>query len=200
VSTPAEAAAAIRAGGVVVIPTDTVYGLAADAGSAGARDALYALKGRDTGQPTALVAATVETLFELLPDADGRTHAAVTALLPGPYTLVVPNPGGRYPWLCGHDQAAIGVRVPRLDGPGAETLAAAGAVAATSANLPGGPEPRQLEDVPAELLGRVAAAVDGGTLPGVASTVLDLTGDLPAVLREGAGDVAAALARLAALD
>jgi L-threonylcarbamoyladenylate synthase len=73
-----------------------------------------------------------------------------------------------------------------------------GAVAATSANLPGGPDPRRLDDVPAELLEGAAAVVDGGDLPGRASTVLDLTGGAPTVLREGAVSAAAALARVEA--
>src|SRR5262249_7082694 len=137
------------------------------------RDAVYALKGRDKVQPTALVAGTIELLLERLPELR-QQEAMVRALLPGPYTLVVPNPAGRFPWLCGSDLTAIGSRVPDLTGPGAELLTAAGAVVATSANLPGGAEPSRLDEVPRELLERVAAVVDGGVLPGVASTVLDL--------------------------
>jgi L-threonylcarbamoyladenylate synthase len=70
-------------------------------------------------------------------------------------------------------------------------------VAATSANLHGGPDPRRLSDVPAEILAGVAAALDGGELPGTPSTVLDLTGREPRVLREGAVPAAEALARVA---
>ena len=190
------AVTAIRAGGVVVIPTDTVYGLAATADRPGGRDALYALKGRPTTQPTALVAATVDELLELVPELE-TDATRIHALLPGPYTLVVANPVHRFEWLCGQNPAAIGVRVPDLAGLGAELLSAVGAVAATSANLPNGHEPRTLGEVPRELREGAAAVVDGGELPGVASTVLDLTGETPRVLRAGAGSVDAALARLA---
>jgi L-threonylcarbamoyladenylate synthase len=192
----AAAVAALREGEAVVMPTDTVYGLAGRAETPAGRDAVYAAKGRDEGRPSALMAASVELLEELLPELRGGLAAHVRALLPGPYTLVVPNPAGRFPWLCGADPSTIGVRVPDLTGPGAEILVGAGAIVATSANLPGGAEPARLEDVPSQLLGAVAAAVDGGTLPGVASTVIDLRGPEPRVLRAGAGSVDEALARL----
>jgi len=195
-STVEAAVTAIRAGGVVVVPTDTVYGLAATADRPAGRDALYALKGRPPTQPTALVAGTVDGLFELVPELEADA-TRIRALLPGPYTLVLANPARRFDWLCGENLAAIGVRVPDLAGPGAELLSAVGAVAATSANLPNGPEPRTVSEVPRELREGAAAVVDGGALPGVSSTVLDLTGETTRVLRAGAGSVDAALARLA---
>lgn len=192
--TVAEAVAALRRGDVIVVPTDTVYGLAATAETPAGRDALYALKGRDERQPSALVAASVGALFDCLPELPDAARDTVAALLPGPYTLVVPNPAGRYAWLCGDDPSAIGVRVPELTGSAAAVVGAVGAVVATSANLPGGPEARTLEDVPAELRGGAAVVLDGGVLPGIPSTVLDLTAAEPRVLREGAGNPEAALA------
>lgn len=191
-----EAVAAIRAGGVVVLPTDTVYGLVADAYEPAGRDALYALKQRDKKQPSALVATSIEVLLECVPELPA---SIVRALLPGPFTLVLPNPARRFAWLCGEEPATIGVRVPSLAGPGREVLDRVRAVVATSANLPGGEEPRRLDDVPAALRSAAAALVDGGELPGTPSTILDLTGTEPRVIREGAGDLAAALATLAAL-
>lgn len=194
-----EAVAAIRAGRVVVMPTDTVYGLAADAYCVAARDALYELKGRDLRQPSALVAASLEVLFECVPELRGRSAAIVRALLPGPFTLVLPNPGQRFAWLCGGDPTTLGVRVPALSGPGRDVLDQVGAVVATSANLPGGEEPCRLADVPATLRAAAAALVDGGELPGIPSTVLDVTGVEPRIVRPGAGEAAAALARIAGL-
>jgi L-threonylcarbamoyladenylate synthase len=192
--TVAPAVEALRRGDVVVIPTDTVYGLAASPLTPEPVGRLYALKGREGRQPTALVAASVDALLELLPEL--REHERVVrALLPGPYTLVLPNTAGRFSWLAGGRAGTIGVRVPDVSGVGAELLASVGAVAATSANLPGGPDPRRLRDVPAALLDGVAAAVDGGDLPGIASTVVDLTGSEPRVLREGAVPAAVALDR-----
>jgi L-threonylcarbamoyladenylate synthase len=190
----AAAVEALRRGDVVVIPTDTVYGLAASPLTPEPVERLYALKRREDRQPTALVAATLDALLALVPEL-GEREGIVRALLPGPYTLVLPNPAARFPWLAGSRPDTIGVRVPGVEGVAAELLTAAGAVAATSANLPGQPDPRRLSDVPAELLDGAAAVVDGGDLPGIASTVLDLTGAEPRVLREGAVPAAEALGR-----
>ena len=190
------AIAALRAGEVVVLPTDTVYGLAATADTVGGRDALYRLKGREVRQPTALVASSLGALFQRLPELQGGLRDAVAALLPGPYTLVVPNPACRFAWLCGDDPSAIGIRVPTLAGSAADVVRAVGAVAATSANLPGGPEARSVEQVPAPLRAGSAVVVDGGELPGVPSTVVDMTGEKPRVLRVGAGNPATAVAAM----
>ena len=99
----------------------------------------------------------------------------------------------RFPWLSGTSPETIGVRVPKLAGLGRDLLEAVGVVAATSANLHGGPDPRRLADVPEALRARAAAVLDGGDLPGTPSTVLDLTGSEPRVLREGAVPAAEAL-------
>ena len=137
-------------------------------------------------------------LLESLPELEGRPAAIVHALLPGPYTLVLPNPARRYPWLTGASPQAIGVRVPELPAAAAEVVAASGCVVATSANLSGGADPRRLADVPRELRDRAAAAIDAGELPGTPSTVLDFTGAEPRVVREGAAASSAALERVAA--
>jgi L-threonylcarbamoyladenylate synthase len=187
---------AIRSGKPVVIPTDTVYGLAVTPDRPEPVETLARLKGRDTEQPIALVAASVELLFKCVPELRGRPGAIVRGLLPGRYTLVLPNPARRFRWLTGGRPDTIGVRVPQLSGPGGEVLARAGAVAATSANVHGGPEPRRLEDVPEAIRTACAALVDGGELPGVASTVIDFTGDEPVVLREGAVSAVEALERV----
>lgn len=194
-----EAVRALVAGRAVVLPTDTVYGLACSADSEEPTRALYRLKGRTETQPTALVAASVDVLLERLPELAGPAEEIVRALLPGAFTLVLPNPTGRFPWLAGARKDAIGVRVPALAGEAAAVLARVGAVVATSANLPGGAEPRRLQDVPPALAAGVACALDGGELPGVPSTVIDFTPREPAVLRHGAGDAATALARVAAV-
>jgi L-threonylcarbamoyladenylate synthase len=177
-----------------VLPTDTVYGLCGDPQRVTVTREIYRLKQRPVEQPLALLARDVDTLFDLVPELP---RATVQAILPGPYTLVLPNPAQRYRWLTGSAPETIGVRVPELSGPGAEVLGEVGAVVATSANLHGGPEARTLEDVPVEIRA-VAALVDGGQLPGAPSTVLDLTGAEPRVLREGAVPAQEALERAAA--
>jgi L-threonylcarbamoyladenylate synthase len=192
------AVAAIRAGQPVIVPTDTVYGLATSPDREEDVRRLYRLKGRADTQPTAIVACDLDVLFERVPELRGRSEVIARAVLPGPYTLVLENPGRRFPWLCGSTPEVIGVRVPRLNGPGADLLAGVGAMAATSANLAGGPDPRRIEDVPPELRAGAAAEVDGGELPGLPSTVLDVTGPEPIVVREGAVPAAEALGLLAA--
>lgn len=193
------AIAAVRAGRLAIVPTDTVYGLATTPYSEGPVRGLYRAKGRDEIQPTALVAADLDTLLECIPELRGKSGAIACALLPGPYTLVLPNPARRFRWLTGSRPTTIGVRVPAVEGPGAAVLAGVGAMVATSANLPGGPDPRRLDDVPEELRAKVDAVVDGGGLPGTPSTVIDLTGPEPVVVREGAVSAAEALRAVASV-
>lgn len=177
-----------------MLPFDTVYGLAADPHTEEPTRRLYELKGREEKQPTALVAASVAALLDCLPELPD----AARALLPGPLTLVVPNPARRFRWLTGRNPDAIGIRVPELRGPTRDVLERVGPVVATSANAPGGRDPRRLDDVPALIRMGAGAVVDHGELPGVASTVIDLTGVEPRILREGAVPAAEALKRLAA--
>jgi L-threonylcarbamoyladenylate synthase len=191
---------AIRAGKPVIIPADTVYGLATTPYRSDPVLRLARLKGRDELQPIALLAESVEFLFECVPELRGRSGAIMRVLLPGPYTLVLPNPARRFRWLAGVRPDTIGVRVPELLGPGAQVLARVGAVAATSANAHGGDEVRRLEDVPEAIRAACAALVDGGELPGTPSTVIDFTGDAPVVLREGALPAAEALERVSGIS
>ncbi|MBV8256241.1 MAG: threonylcarbamoyl-AMP synthase [Actinobacteria bacterium] len=189
--TPAEA---LHAGRTVILPTDTVYGLCSLPDEAAVEE-LYRVKGRRARQPTALVAASLDALLAAVPELPPEVPRA---LLPGPYTLILPNPARRFPWLTGETPEKIGVRIPNLPPQTQAVLREVGAIVATSANTPGGPDPRRLEDVPPELRSRVAAAVDGGELPGRPSTVLDLTGPEPRVLREGAVPAEEALAAVSA--
>jgi L-threonylcarbamoyladenylate synthase len=193
-----DAVAAIGRGEPVILPTDTVYGLVTTPLRGEPVRRLYALKGRDDAQPCALLAPSVDLLLELVPELRGRSEAIARALLPGPLTLVLPNPAGRFPWLTGANPKTIGVRVPALAGDVSDVLARVTALAATSANLHGGPDPRRLDDVPEELRDAASVVLDGGELPGVPSTVIDFTGEDPRVLREGALPGAAAVERVRA--
>ena len=160
------AVAALRAGRAVILPTDTVYGLCALPEH---EDVLYELKGRDRSRPVALLAADVDSLVAAVPGLDS---SVLDQYLPGPYTLVFGD---------------VGVRVPNLP-PGADAVVrAVGVVAATSANLSGGPDPRRVEEIPDEIRAACGAIVDAGELPGVPSTVIDLTSGQPRILRQGAG-------------
>jgi len=186
-----EAVEAIEAGKPVVLPTDTVYGLCA---RPDASATLTRLKGRDEHQPIALLAADVDTLFGKIPELRDQARL-VRALLPGRLTLILPNPAHRYEWLTGERYSAIGVRVPELEGAAREIVKRVGAVAATSANVHGGPDPRRLDEVP-EQIREASLLVNGGELPGTPSTVVDLTGHEPKILREGAVPASEILSRL----
>jgi L-threonylcarbamoyladenylate synthase len=186
--------AALAAGRPVLLPTDTVYGLCSAPGEDAAR-ALYELKGRAHDQPTALLATTIEALLAAIPELE---TAPLRKLLPGPFTLVVPNPAGRFPWVTGGRPGPIGLRVPKLPGQTREIVEATGLVLATSANDPGGPNPISLDDVPQRIRAGCAAELDLGSLPGTPSTVIDLTREEPRILREGAVPSTEALRRLRA--
>jgi L-threonylcarbamoyladenylate synthase len=192
-----EAVAALRAGKPVILPTDTVYGLCADAYHEEPVRRLYRLKQRPETMPTALLAADLEAILDAVPELLGRAAVLARALLPGPYTLVLPNPGRRFRWVTGTTPDAIGIRVPELPSTARAVLQRVGVVAATSANLHGGPDPATVDAVPPEILRAAAAVLDVGPLPGTPSTVVDLRGREPQVLREGAVAAAEARARIA---
>jgi len=193
-----EAVAALRAGQLILVPTDTVYGLCADAYREGPCRRLFAVKQRPETMPVQLLAADLDTILDAVPEARGRGAVLARALLPGPYTLILPNPARRFRWLSGTRPETIGVRVPNLPPPSLEVVRRVGAVAATSANRHGEPDPARPEDISKEILDSCGAVVDAGELPGTPSTVLDLTGPEPTVLREGIVPVAEALSAAAA--
>jgi L-threonylcarbamoyladenylate synthase len=175
-----DAVAALRAGRSVLLPTDGVYGLCSLVEEEASR-ALYELKGREARQPSAIIAANVEALLQLVPELD------VSMVLLGPYTNVIPNPARRFPWLTGDRPDTIGVRLPVLPAPAQDVLEAVGAVLATSANDPGRPAAAILDEVPERIRAGCGAEIDAGRLPGMPSTVVDFTGAEPVVLRQGAG-------------
>jgi L-threonylcarbamoyladenylate synthase len=192
------AVAALRSGQTVILPTDTVYGLCVDAYHEAPIRRLLRQKKRPIEIPVALVASDLDVLLDAVPELRGRAAVMARALLPGPYTLVLPNPARRYRWLTGTRPETIGVRVPDLPAEAKAVLDAFGAVAMTSANVHGGPDPARVEDIPDPILHAAAAVVDSGELPGTPSTVIDLTGTEPEVLREGAVPAPDALAKIAA--
>jgi L-threonylcarbamoyladenylate synthase len=179
--TPADAARleqCLAGDGVAVIPTDTVYGLACNPESETAVRRIYELKRRPPVKPSAIMFFSLQPAIRALPLVGARTRAAMRALLPGPVTLLLPNPDRRFPLACDPTDTRsglLGLRVPAFGDP----LAALGAVslpaAQSSANLAGGPDPRCLEDVPVELRDAADLVLDGGELPGAASTVIDLS-------------------------
>lgn len=150
----------VRAGGVVLFPADTVYGLACDPGNEQAIGRMYAIKGRPREKKSALM----YFLLDAVPDLPEQAKK----LLPGAVTVILPDGRGiRVP-----DQPLLaGVRVPVLQ---------------TSANPSGGADPRGLKDVDPAIRAAVDLEIDGGELPGTPSTVVDLSGAEPRIVREGA--------------
>jgi len=187
-------------GGVALFPTDTVYGLATEPDSKEGVHRLNALKGRDPGRPAAVMFFDLDLALAALPELGPRTRGALERLLPGPYTLLVPNPARRYPLACGGDAERLGLRVPKLEDDLAPLAAACWPVLQSSANRTGAEDANRLGDVRADIREGVDLQLDGGELPGTASTVVDLTpyesGAGFAVLREGAvseGEIRAVL-------
>jgi L-threonylcarbamoyladenylate synthase len=164
--------------GVAVIPTDTVYGLACNPESEIAMRRIYELKGRPAVKPAAVMFFSLAAALESLSELESRTRAALGELLPGPVTLLLANPERRYPLACdptGTSPGLLGLRVPVLGGPLAALARVSVPAAQSSANLSGGPDPRRLSDVPIELREGADLVLDGGELPGIASTVIDLS-------------------------
>ncbi|HEX3736434.1 MAG TPA: L-threonylcarbamoyladenylate synthase [Solirubrobacterales bacterium] len=188
----------IAAGGVAVFPSDGVYGLACDPLDAAAIARIHRIKGRDDGKPAAVMYFSPLAMRELVAELGPRAAAAASALLPGPVTLVVRNPGHRYPLACREEVERLGIRL--LSGPLAGAMCP---VFQTSANLSGKPAPGRFEDIADPILATVDLAIDGGELSGLPSTVVDIAAiDVDGgweILRQGAiseGDLASALARV----
>jgi L-threonylcarbamoyladenylate synthase len=164
----------VAGGGVAVFPADTVYGLCCDPESPRAVNRLYELKGRPATRPAAVMFFTVLAALRALSPLAKRESAALAALLPGPITVLLANPHGRFPLACGPDPDTLGLRVPLLGDPLAALSVIERPVMQSSANLSGEPDARRLRDVPRELRDGADLTLDGGELPGVASTVVDL--------------------------
>ena len=192
----------IAAGGVALFPADGLYGLACDPVDAAAIDRIHAIKGRDEGKSSAVMYFSPLAMRELVEGLGPRTREAAAALTPGPVTLVVANPDGRYPLACREDRARLGVRL--IGGPLGGAMCP---LFQTSANVSGEPAPGSFVDVPPEIVAAVDLAIDGGPLTGLPSTVVDLCrfdedGEWE-ILREGglsAGDLAARLAAIGEAD
>jgi L-threonylcarbamoyladenylate synthase len=157
-------------GGLALFPADTVYGLACDPDDRFAVERLYLLKRRSLEQPAAVMFFSVGDALAAVPELGERTRLAMSRVLPGAVTLLVPNPVGRFALACGADVSTLGIRVPVLP----SLSGVRRPVLQSSANRAGGLDPRRLEEVPALLRAAVDLVIDGGELPGTPSTVVDL--------------------------
>ncbi|TDL51729.1 threonylcarbamoyl-AMP synthase [Paenibacillus dendritiformis] len=186
-----EAAALLAAGGTVAFPTETVYGLGADARDTRAVERIFAAKGRPSDNPLIVHIADIAMLDELVEPFGDTARRLMDRFWPGPLTIVLPaRPGAVSPRVtAGLD--TVGVRMPAHDTALALIRAAACPVAAPSANRSGRPSPTRAEHVTEDLNGRIGGIVDGGpTGVGVESTVVELHGDRIHVLRPGGVTIA----------
>jgi L-threonylcarbamoyladenylate synthase len=160
----------IASGGVVLFPSDTVYGLACDPENADAVERLYALKGRPADKSAAVMFFDLHAGLRAVPEVGHKTHGALHHLMPGSVTALLPNPSHRFPLACRADPDTLGIRivsVPQLEGVRVPVLQ-------SSANPSGRADARSLSEVAPAMRAGADLVIDGGELPGVASTVIDL--------------------------
>jgi len=181
----ADAALAVQRGQLVVFPTDTVYGIGADAFDAAAVRRLLAAKGRGRDMPPPVLVSTPTTLDALAVGVPGYARALINELWPGPLTVVCRQQPSLQ-WDLGDTRGTVAVRMPDHE-VALELLARTGPLAVSSANLTGKDAATDAESAEAMLGGAVEVLLDGGPTPGsVPSTIVDATGDVGRVLRLGA--------------
>ncbi|MER5908340.1 L-threonylcarbamoyladenylate synthase [Streptomyces mirabilis] len=180
-----EATLAVRRGELVVLPTDTVYGIGADAFNREAVDRLLRAKGRGRAVPSPVLVASADALHDLIVDFPEQGWALVEAFWPGGLTLVARHQPS-LEWDLGETHGTVAVRMPSHP-VALELLAEAGPMAVSSANLTGKPSPQDCDAAQGMLGDSVAVYLDGGpTATAVASTIVDLTGPVPVLKRAGA--------------
>jgi L-threonylcarbamoyladenylate synthase len=180
----------IGGGGIAVFPTDTVYGLGTHPDSVEGVHRLYWIKGRSPDRPAAVLFFDLERAIADLPEIGAKTQDALQRLLPGPVTVLLPNPATRFPLACGAEPGRLGLRVPKLNDKLSKLAAVTVPILQSSANPTGEPDPCSLEDVDDRIRRGADVVLDAGVLPGTPSTVIDLStyeesGSFE-VLREGA--------------
>lgn len=180
-----EAASAVRRGELVVLPTDTVYGIGADAFSAEACQDLLEAKGRGRNMPSPVLIGSPNTLHGLVTDFSEMAWELVDAFWPGALTIVAKHQPSLQ-WDLGETRGTVAVRMP-LHPVAIELLTEVGPMAVSSANLTGHRSPEDC-DAAQEMLGdSVSVYLDGGPTPGIVpSSIVDVTGKVPVLLRAGA--------------
>jgi tRNA threonylcarbamoyl adenosine modification protein (Sua5/YciO/YrdC/YwlC family) len=186
----ASAAHGVASGQLVVLPTDTVYGVGADAFDAAAVASLLAAKGRGRDMPVPVLVGSWQTIDGLVTVVTQRTRDLIEAFWPGGLTLVVEH-APSLSWDLGDARGTVAVRMP-LHPVAIELLEATGPMAVSSANRSGSPAALTAEEARGQLGDDVAVYLDGGPVKtGVASTIVDVTGEVPRILRAGAVPVEA---------
>ncbi|GGX41697.1 L-threonylcarbamoyladenylate synthase [Streptomyces fructofermentans] len=180
-----EAASAVRRGELVVLPTDTVYGIGADAFTSEAVSDLLEAKGRGRNMPTPVLIGSPNTLHGLVTDFSEMAWELVDAFWPGALTLVARHQPSLQ-WDLGDTRGTVAVRMP-LHPVAIELLTEVGPMAVSSANLTGHPAPEDCDAAQGMLGDSVSVYLDGGPTPGIVpSSIVDVTGKVPVLLRAGA--------------
>ncbi|MGP3774268.1 L-threonylcarbamoyladenylate synthase [Streptomyces sp. SDT5-1] len=180
-----EAASAVRRGELVVLPTDTVYGIGADAFTPEAVGDLLEAKGRGRSMPTPVVIPSPNTLHGLVTDFSEMAWELVDAFWPGGLTIVAKQQPSLQ-WDIGETRGTVAIRMP-LHPVAIELLTEVGPMALSSANLSGHPAPEDCDAAQQMLGDSVSVYLDGGPTPGnIPSSIVDVTGKVPVLLREGA--------------
>lgn len=175
----------IKAGGLVAFPTETVYGLGADALYADAAERIYEAKGRPSDNPLIIHICCFEDIYEIVTDVPEKARRLAKVFWPGPLTMILQK-SKKVPYATTGGMDTVAVRMPSNRIALALIQAGGGYVAAPSANTSGRPSPTMAEHVYEDLNGKIPLILDGGAVGiGIESTIIDLTEEVPAILRPG---------------
>ena len=182
----ARAADIVAGGGIIAYPTETFYGLGADATNEKAIQKIFAVKGRDFKNPISLIIAQTDDIYPLVQDVPETAHKLMAAFWPGALTIVFLAANQVSPLLTA-GSGKIGLRVSSHPGAGGIVQRLKRPLTATSANLTGSPESVSASDVILQIGDKIDAIIDLGDTPGTkGSTIIDVTCNPPIILREGA--------------
>lgn len=179
-----KAIAALKAGELAVLPTETVYGIFADATNEAAVQKLYAVKGRPVEKALNMNVADYDTILKYSVHQPAYLEKLVQTFLPGPLTIILEASPEVPEWI--HvGKTTVGFRMPSIPAT-QEMIKALGVLVGPSANLTGSPSPRFYDDLTSAILDKAAVALQDDSVYGLDTTILDLSGEMPKILRQGA--------------
>ncbi len=179
-----KAIAALKAGELAVLPTETVYGIFADATNEAAVQKLYAVKGRPVEKALNMNVADYDTILKYSVHQPAYLEKLVQTFLPGPLTIILEASPEVPEWI--HvGKTTVGFRMPSIPAT-QEVIKALGGLVGPSANLTGSPSPRFYDDLTSAILDKAAVALQDDSVYGLDTTILDLSGEMPKILRQGA--------------
>lgn len=179
-----KAIAALKAGELAVLPTETVYGIFADATNEAAVQKLYAVKGRPVEKALNMNVADYDTILKYSVHQPAYLEKLVQTFLPGPLTIILEASPEVPEWI--HvGKTTVGFRMPSIPAT-QEVIKALGVLVGPSANLTGSPSPRFYDDLTSAILDKADVALQDDSVYGLDTTILDLSGEMPKILRQGA--------------